>query len=166
MQSHTAEARLWHVLGMALLAGGGLPLGLDALHMASTGSVEADALNVAVGYAAIILIGFAALVVSRVLTARDGLQFEHLDWIWTVIAWLAIPLGAAIFDFEWNGTLAGAATMEQKATLLAGAFIFLAGLIAMLGERAVQRIQYRTLRRTLDVAEQRNLADAHHGPMN
>src|ERR1041385_2018248 len=127
MTSHSADARLCQVLGMAFLVGGGLPLGLILLQIASRRLLEGDALQLGVSFAAMILIGFMALVASRVLTAKDGVQHRHLDWIWTVLAWLAMPLGAAIFDLEWSQAGMSPATLSDKATLLAGGFIFLTG---------------------------------------
>src|SRR5512133_2310243 len=66
MTSYSAEARLWQVLGMAFLVGGGLPLGLTILQIAGRRLVEADALQLGVAYAIMILIGFVALVAARV----------------------------------------------------------------------------------------------------
>jgi hypothetical protein len=158
MTSHSAEARLWQVLGMAFLVGGGLPLGLTILQIASRRLVEAEALQLGVAYAVMILIGFLALVAARVLTAKDGVRHQ-LDWIWTVTAWGAIPLGAAIFDLEWGQSGMSPVALSDKASLLSGGFIFMIGLIALAGERVVQHIQYTTLRKTIDGVE-RSLADA------
>lgn len=168
MEHRSEEARTWQVLGMAFLLGGGLPLGLTAVHIATTKLVERDALSLCFGYSVIILLGFLSLVVARVISARYGGQHEHLDWIWTVLAWVGMPIGAAIFDVEWSRTALGPATLEEKATLLAAAFIFLAGLISMIGERSVHRIQCSTLRRSLNDVEQRagSLADPTQGPVH
>lgn len=166
MDHRSAEVRTWHVLGMAFLIGGGLPLGLNAVHIASTRLVESDALELAVGYSVIILLGFIALVLARVLSAKDGVQHEHLDWIWTVLAWVAMPMGAAIFDLEWGRAAFNPVTLDEKATLLAGGFIFMTGLISLLGERAVHRIQCSTIRRTLNGVEQRVSMDATRGPVH
>lgn len=162
MPTRAAEARLWQVLGMAFLVGGGLPLGLNLLHIASIRLAEADALELGAWYALIILLGLVALVTARVVTAKEGVRYEHLDWIWTVLAWVTMPLGAAIFDLEWSRTAIGQATLNQKATLMAGGFMFLTGLIALLGERAVQRIQDSAIRQTLSEVEQQTLAGASH----
>lgn len=150
---------------MAFLVGGGLPLGLNIAYIATRQLMEADALQLGVSFAAMILIGFVALVASRVLTAKDGVQHQHLDWIWTVLAWVAMPLGAAIFDLEWGRSGMGPATLSDKATLLGGGFIFLTGLIALAGERAVNHIQYSTIRKTIDGVE-RSLAEASRDPAN
>ena len=150
--AHADEARLWQVLGMAFLAGGGVPLGLNLVRIAYIGQIESEALRLGVWYAGIILLGFAALVFARVLNSKDGVQHEHLDWIWTVLAWIGMPIGAAIFDLEWSQA-AAIPSAEQKAMLLAGGFIFLVGVISMLGERAVNRIQATAIKKSLDGVE-------------
>jgi len=149
LNSHADEARLWQVLGMALLAGGGIPLGLNMLHVVAT-QWENDALRLAIGYSGIILVGFVSLVASRVISAKDGVRHEHLDWIWTVLAWVAMPLGAAVFDLEWSQAGFAPVSVEQKAMLLTGGFIFLTGLISLLGEHTVNRIEAGAIRRSLD----------------
>lgn len=149
-QGYSDEARLWQVLGMALLAGGGVPLGLNIVHVAFVGRMEADALQLGIGYSAIMLLGFSSLVLSRVLTAKVGIQHEHLDWIWTVLAWVAMPLGAASFDLEWSQLALAPATPEQVAMLAACAFVFLVGVISLFGEHAVNRIQSSAIRRSLN----------------
>jgi len=164
MDGRSNEARLWQVLGLAFLAGGGLPLGFSAFQFASTRLLAAETLRLGVWSSVIILIGFVALVSSRVQSARDGFQNESMDWIWTVLIWVGIPLGAAIFDIEWGNLAAG--NLNQEATLLAGAFIFLTGLVALVGERAVHRIQYSAIRRTLDSVEERRLAEVTDLPLN
>ena len=167
MTTHSAEARLWQTLGMAFLVGGGLPLGLTILQIAGRRLVEAEALQLGVAYAVMILIGFVALVAARVLMAKAGTRHQHLDWIWTVLPWIAIPMGAAIFDLEWGQSGTNPVALSDKASLLAGGFIFLIGLIALAGERVVQHIQYSTLRQTIDGVE-RSLAgaSASRGPLN
>ena len=150
--AHADEARLWQVMGMAFLAGGGVPLGLNLVRIAYIGHIESESLRLGVWYAGIILLGFAALVLARVLNSKDGVQHEHLDWIWTVLAWVGMPIGAAIFDLEWSQSAAGQ-NVEQKVMLLAGGFIFLIGVISMLGERAVNRIQATAIKKTLDGVE-------------
>lgn len=150
--THADEARLWQVMGMAFLAGGGVPLGLNIVRIAYVGQIESDALRLGVWYAGIILLGFAALVLARVLNAKDGVQHEHLDWIWTVLAWVGLPMGAAIFDLEWSQS-AALGTAEEKAMLLAGGFVFLVGVISMVGERAVNRIQCTAIKKSLDGVE-------------
>lgn len=148
--SYSDEARLWQVLGMALLAGGGVPLGLNMVHVAFVGWTEPDALRLGLGYSVIMLLGFSSLVLSRILAAKVGIQHEHLDWIWTVLAWVAMPLGAASFDLEWSQLGPAAVTPEQVAMLAACAFVFLVGVISLIGEHAVNRIQSKAIRRSLN----------------
>ena len=138
--------------------GGGIPLALDIVRFARVHVLEFEALQIGVWCSIIILMGFVSLVTARIRTARDGVQTEHIDWIWTALTWVAIPVGAAVFDVEWTHTLNSAATMDQKATLLAGGFIFLTGIAALVGERAVHRIQCSEIRRTIDDVEQARLA--------
>jgi hypothetical protein len=158
MDGRSNEARMWQVLGLAFLAGGGLPLGLSAFQFVRTRLLEPETLQLGVWSSVIILIGFISLVWSRVHSAREGFQNESMDWIWTALIWVGIPAGAAIFDLEWRR--AQISSLNQQATLLAGAFIFLTGLAALIGERAVHRIQCSAIRRTIDSAEQRRLAEA------
>ena len=164
MDGRSNEARLWQVLGLAFLAGGGLPLGFSAFQFARTHLLEAETFQLGVWSSVIILIGFIALVSSRVQSAYDGFQNESMDWIWTVLIWVGIPLGAALFDLEW--VRSAASNLNQQATLLAGAFIFLTGLVALIGERFVHRIQYSAIRRTIDSVEQRRLAEITDLPLN
>ena len=158
MGGRSNESRMWQVLGLAFLAGGGLPLGFSAFQFARIRLLEAETLQLGVWSSVIILLGFVALVWARVHAASEGFQNEATDWIWTMLTWVGIPMGAAIFDLAWGRT--GVSTLNQRATLLAGAFIFLTGLLALIGERAVQRIQYSAIRRTIDSVEQRRLAEA------
>ena len=158
MEGRSSEARMWQVLGLAFLAGGGLPLAFSAFQFARVHMLEAETLQLGVWSSVIILIGVVALVGSRVQGARDGFQNKGTDWVWSAMIWVGIPAGAAIFDFEWART--AVATLNQQATLLAGAFIFLTGLVALIGERAVDRIQYSAIRRTINSVEQRRLAEA------
>ncbi len=157
MDGRSNEARMWQVLGLAFLAGGGLPLGFSAFQYARVRLLETETLQLGVWCSVIILIGIVSLVWSRVQSVREGCQNDSTDWIWTLMIWVGIPAGAAIFDIEWGRS--SAATLNQQATLLAGAFIFLTGLVSLVGERAIHRIQCGAIRRTIDSAEQRRLAE-------
>src|SRR3974377_654587 len=124
------EAQFWQVLGVAFLLGGALPLTLNIMHFAATRLVDPDALDLGVWCSGIILLGFVALGSARIRSARDGRQNESVDWIWTALMWVAIPVGAAIFDLQWGRSM-GRATLNQKAKLFAGGFIFLTGIVAL-----------------------------------
>jgi hypothetical protein len=160
--THADEAKLWQVLGMSFLAGGGVPLGLNMVRVVYVGQMESDALRLGVWFGGIILLGFCALVLARVLNAKDGVQHEHLDWIWTVLAWAGMPLGAAIFDFEWSQS-ATLPSLDHKAMLLAGAFVFMTGVISLVGERTVNRIQCSAIKKSLNGVTQ-HAAERSEGP--
>jgi len=137
----TRESRLWHLLGWSFIVGSGAPLLLDILNFMRTRVVDAEALKLGVWCSFTLLAGLAAVVASRifdVLAHRAGAS----RW-WQAVGFAAMPLGAIMVEWEWQRTMSIPVTLNQKAMVLAGGFIFVAGVVITMGARLVRLLAPR-----------------------
>jgi len=136
--STTRESHLWRLLGWSFVVGGGAPLLLDTLNFLRTRVVDAEALKLGVWCSFTLLAGLAAVVGSRIFDAPLG-RAAASRW-WQTLGLAAMPLGAILVEWEWQRTMSIPVTLNQKALVLAGGFIFVAGVIIFIGERLVRRL--------------------------
>ena len=97
--------------------------------------------------AAVALAGVTCLVLSRVLGLFSARGEDHRSSVWTLLTYGAIAVGAIggfVQAIVWNVSVnqlrqAEWMTALQKCTFVVLGFLFLAGLVALIGQRAVAR---------------------------
>ena len=131
------EAHLWHVLGSIAVISGFLLL---AETFRLYGVVYADPLGLAVGLAAsfVILSGVAAFLTGRVLHAvHDGYKRREAA-LWRIFAAVCCGAGAVAVITAWKQSADRLPNLDHIATGLAGSFIIMVGVLAILAQRVMQ----------------------------
>ncbi len=136
-----AEAQLWRVLGSSFVVGGAVPLAFDIQNVTRTGVVDPEALKLGVWCSFTILAGLTALVAGRLLRVLRQPEPGRSAWAWTALAYICMPAGAIAFQWGWQRTMSVPATLNNKAFLLGAAFVFTAGLVAMVGNRMASHLR-------------------------
>ena len=134
------EARLWLVLGFSFIVGGGVPLALDIQNFTRTRMLDAEGLKIGVWCSFVMLAGLAAVVAWRIFRNMEHPPSDNGAIVWRLLTW-GMPIGAFIVEWEWSRTLSIPVTLNQKAMLLGGGFIFMAGLLAVISQRVVHHMR-------------------------
>jgi hypothetical protein len=131
------EARLWQVLGFAFVTGGSVLLAVDVQNFLRTRTLDSEGLKIGIFCSFAVLAGLAALNAWRIFRNMEHPPADHFGIIFHLLARIGTPLGAILFEYGWARTMSMPTTNNQKALLLAGGFIFLAGLISLISERVI-----------------------------
>jgi hypothetical protein len=144
------EARLWRILGIAFILGGGVPLALAMLNWVTVSPADPDTVKLGLWCGFTVVLGIAAMAAGRVFTVLHDRSARRRDLPWTILAFSGMPAGALVLAVERQRTLNLAATSSQQAVLLAGLLLFVAGVAAVVSERIVRhanlQTQYRVAR--------------------
>ncbi len=135
--STSRESHLWQVLGSIAVVSGFLLLGAT---FRIYGVVYADPLGLSVGLAAsfVMLAGIAGFIAGRVLHAvHQGYQHREAV-LWRIFAGVCCGAGAVAVVLAWQQSEQRIPTLEHIATGLAGSFIIMVGVLAILGQRVMQ----------------------------
>lgn len=132
---------MWLLLGSAFVVGGGGPLLADIQTFLPTRTLDSEGFKIGVFCSLAILAGLAGLMCWRILVNMQHPPQDHGRILWNLLARIGMPLGALTVEFEWGRTMSIPTTYNQKALLLAGGFTFLAGLLALIGERVVLHLR-------------------------
>ncbi|HYX70566.1 MAG TPA: hypothetical protein VE825_15635 [Terriglobales bacterium] len=135
--STSREAHLWQVLGSIAVVSGFLLMGAT---VRIYGVVYADPLGLSVGLAAsfVMLAGIAGFIAGRVLHAvHDGYKRREAA-LWRIFAFVCCVTGAVPVILAWKESTDRPPTLEHIANGLAGSFVIMVGVLAILGQRVMQ----------------------------
>ena len=130
------ERKLWVMAGLAAVGVGILGLLYDAIRLLQLHLVNPRMLKVGVVASFVILAGLSALVISRILRALLGIRNAVNDSLWRLLTVVAAPVGVVLMIVERLRSGITGGTDNQKAVWFAGAFLIMASVIALVGERA------------------------------
>lgn len=135
--STSQESHLWQVLGsIAVVSGFLLLMATFRIY----GVVYADPLGLSVGLAAsfVMLAGVAGFVTGRVLHAVHS-GYKHREAaLWRIFAAVACGAGMVPVILAWRQSAARIPSLEHIADGLAGSFVIMVGVLAVLGQRVMQ----------------------------
>ncbi|MGH9600835.1 MAG: hypothetical protein ACRD24_00485 [Terriglobales bacterium] len=136
----TKEGGLWQAVGLASCLGGAAFL---ARVIAIYGVALVDPSSLSLGLAAsfMMLAGAAAFFAGRVMAAIAGgaRRLELLTW--KVVAVVAMLAGAAKIYLVHRASLASPlAALDHIATGLAGSFVIMVGIMALLAQRLMRQL--------------------------
>ena len=136
------ESRLWLVLGSAFTFGGGSLLAIDIQNWLRTRQLDAEGFKIGVFCSLIVLAGIISLLAWRIFRNMEHPPLDHARIVWLLLARIGTPGGAILVEYEWGRTMSIPTTFNEKAVLMAGGFIFLAGLLSLMGERVIVHIKH------------------------
>ncbi len=89
-----------------------------------------------------LLTAVCSLVAARILGALQGVSEGWRHIAWKTFSYVSIPLGVLIIGVERLRTMnIHPLTSNMKAVYIAGAFIIMAGVVGMVGERVVSHVR-------------------------
>lgn len=135
------ESRLWLIVGCAFTIGGTSLLAIDFQNWLRTRSLDAEGFKIGVFCSLVVLAGLIALVAWRIFRNLEHPPLDHGRFFWHLLARVGTPAGALWVEYEWGKTMSIPTTFNEKAALMAGGFIFLAGLLSLMGERVIRHIR-------------------------
>ncbi len=136
----TKEGQLWQAMGLAAILGGGAFLARVA---SIYGIITVDYSSLSLGLAAsfIMLAGGAAFVGGRVLVATASGAGRSELTLWRLLAAVGIGAGTVTVYLAHRQSLAHPLpSMDQLALGLAGSFVLMAGILALLGQRILRHL--------------------------
>ena len=136
------ESRLWLVVGSAFVVGGGILLAIDIQNWFRTRQLDAEGFKIGVFCSLVILAGIISLLAWRIFRNMEHPPLDHARILWHLLARFGTPGGAILVEYEWGRTMSIPTTFNEKAALMAGAFIFLAGLLSLVGERVIVHLKH------------------------
>jgi hypothetical protein len=133
------EARVWQAMGATAIAGGG------ALLLATVklyGVVYADPSALAIGLAAsfVMLAGVSGFLAGRVLHSVSGGETHREAMLWRFLAGVAVGAGAVAVTLAWKESQGKVPTLDQLAMGLAGSFMTMVGILALLAQRVMHHV--------------------------
>ena len=135
------ESRLWLVVGCAFTVGGAVLLGADFQNWLRTRHLDAEGFKIGIFCSIVLLAGLTCLLAWRIFRNLEHPALDHGRILWLLLARIGTPAGAILVEYEWGKTLSVPTTFNQKAALMAGGFIFIAGLLSLIGERVIYHIR-------------------------
>ena len=136
------ESRLWLVLGSAFVVGGGILLAIDIQNWFRSHQLDAEGFKIGVFCSLVVLAGIICLLGWRIFRNMEHPPLDHARILWLLLARIGTPGGAILVEYEWGKTMSIPTTFNEKAVLMAGGFIFLAGLLSLMGERVIAHIKH------------------------
>jgi hypothetical protein len=136
------ESRLWLVVGCAFAVGGTALLAADFQNWLRTGRLDAEGFKIGIFCSLILLAGVIALLAWRIFRNLESPPLDHGRIFWLLLARIGTPAGAIWVEYEWGKTMSMPTTFNQKAALMAGGFLFIAGLLSLMGERVIHHIRH------------------------
>lgn len=131
------ESRLWLLVGCAFTIGGTVLLAADFQNWLRTRQLDAEGFKIGVFCSLVLLAGLIALLAWRIFRNLEHPALDHGRILWLLLARIGTPAGAILVEYEWGKTMSIPTTFNEKAALMAGGFIFLAGLLSLMGERVI-----------------------------
>jgi len=136
------ESRLWLVFGLAFTLGGGVLLTVDFQNWLRTRQLDAEGFKIGIFCSLIVLAGLMCLLAWRIFRNLEHPPLDHGKIFWHLLARVGTPAGAIWVEYEWGKTMSIPTTFNEKAALMAGGFLFIAGLLSLMGERVIHHIQH------------------------
>jgi hypothetical protein len=136
------ESRLWALLGSTFTLGGAFFLAVDFQNWLRTKHLDAEGFKIGVFFSLIVLAGLIALLAWRIFRNLETPPLDHGRILWVLLARIGTPAGAILVEYEWGKTMSIPTTFNEKAVLMAGGFIFIAGLLSLMGERVIHHIRH------------------------
>ena len=130
------EARVWQAMGgTAIVAGGALFVATIKLY----GVAYADSAALAIGLAAsfVMLAGVSGFLAGRVLHSISGGETHREALLWRFLAGVAVGAGAVAVTLAWRESEGKVPTLDHLAMGLAGSFITMVGILALLAQRVM-----------------------------
>jgi hypothetical protein len=123
-------------MGATAIAGGG------ALLLATVklyGVVYADPSALSIGLAAsfVMLAGISGFLAGRVLHSLSGGETHREALLWRFLAGVAVGAGAVAVTLAWKESQGKMPTLDQLAMGLAGSFMTMVGILALLAQRVM-----------------------------
>jgi hypothetical protein len=136
------ESRLWLLLGSSFTVGGAVFLAADFENWWRTKHLDAEGFKIGVFFSLIVLAGLIALLAWRIFRNMESPALDHGRVLWLLLARIGTPAGAIWVEYEWGKTMSIPTTFNQKAALMAGGFVFIAGLLSLMGERVIHHLKH------------------------
>jgi hypothetical protein len=132
------EGRIWQAAGAAAVVGGAAFL-VRVVLLYGMAYADASALSLGLAASFMMLAGVAAFVGGRTLSAMAGGIGSRELSLWGVLAVAALISGAATVIFSYRQSIRGSIpTFDDLAVGLAGSFIVMVGMMALLGQRIMR----------------------------
>ncbi|HSA93235.1 MAG TPA: hypothetical protein VLE48_09515 [Terriglobales bacterium] len=132
------EGRIWQAAGAAAVVGGAAFL-VRVVLLYGMAYADASALSLGLAASFMMLAGVAAFVGGRALSAMaSGIGSRELS-LWGVLAVAGLIGGTATVLFAYRQSIRGSIpTFDDLAVALAGSFIVMVGMMALLGQRIMK----------------------------
>jgi hypothetical protein len=127
------ESRLWQAIGMASLIGGAIML--VVVYMKRSSFAEATAYGSVLAASFVMLAGFTGFIFGRVMTVIGGGDCKA--GVWQGLGWLCIIGGTVLVGLYGYQSLGYVPNEHQMVRAIAGSFLLMTGIIALLGGRTI-----------------------------
>ncbi len=136
----TKEGQLWQATGLAAILGGAAFLARVTI-IYGIRTVDQSSLSLGLAASFMMLAGGAAFVSGRALVATaSGVGRLELN-LWKLLAGMGAGAGVTIVFLAYRQSLAHPLpNLDQLALGLAGSFVLMAGILALLGQRVMQQL--------------------------
>ena len=134
------EGQLWQAAGLASILGGSAFL-LRVMLVYGVTTVDHSSLSLGLAASFMMLAGGAAFVSGRVLVATAAGAGSCERKLWKLLAAVGIGAGAVTVYLTHRQSLVHPLpSLDQLALGLAGSFVLVAGLLALLGQRVMRHL--------------------------